>query len=209
MAYDDEEQLDAIRDWWQRNGRSVIIAAVAALAAVVGWQQWQAWQDRQAASAAGDYAAVLDAINDSRADAAANRLQALREAHADSPYPVLGTLALATAELAEGRASEAADLLAWVGSERADSPLAAVARLREAEALTAAGADAEALAALEPAPDGPLRGRYLELRGDLLMAQGDREAAVAAYREALQRVQGERRSLVEVKLFDAGGAPAS
>ena len=209
MAYEDEEQLEKLRNWWRQYGRTVVVGVLAGVAAVVGWQQWQAWEARQATAAAQDYAAVITAINQGDVEAADNRLTLLRDDHAGSPSAVMATLAVATAELADGRADTAADLLAWVSEERADSPLTAVARLRHAEALAAAGRDDEALAATEPAPDGPLLPRYLELRGDLLVAQGDRDGAIAAYQEALERAPGQRRSVLELKLNDLGGVPAS
>jgi predicted negative regulator of RcsB-dependent stress response len=209
VAYDDEEQLEAIRDWWHRYGRLVIIAAIAVLAAVLGWQQWTAWQERQAANASADYAAILQALNSDDREAAGNRLRTLREAHADSPYVAMATFAVATAAMDAGNPGRAADALGWVTDQQADSPLAVVARLRQAEALRVEGDRSAALAVLEPLPDGPLRGRFLELQGDLEVAQGNTDAAIEAYQQALQAISGQRRSLVEIKLFDLGGAPAS
>jgi predicted negative regulator of RcsB-dependent stress response len=209
VAYDDEEQLEAIRDWWHRYGRLVLIAAVVVLAAVLGWQQWTAWQERQAANASADYAAILQSLNNGDREAAGNRLQTLREAHADSPYVAMATFAVATAAMDAGNAERAARALGWVAEEQSASPLAVVARMRQAEALRVQGHRDAALAALEPVPDGPLRGRFLELQGDLRVAQGDTEAAIAAYQQAIEAVSGQRRSLLEIKLFDLGGAPAS
>jgi len=209
VAYEDDEQLEALRDWWRRHGRSVVVGAVAALALVVGWQQWHAWQDRQSAAAADEYSAVLQAINEGEPEAAANRLASLRDSHGDTPYAVMATLAVATAEMAEGKPQAAADFLAWVGDERPDSPLANLARLRQAEALAAAAEREAALAVLDPVVDGPLRARYFELRGDLLAESSDRQAAIEAYQRALSESGGQRRSLVEVKLLDLGGEPAS
>lgn len=209
MAYEDDEQLEALRDWWRRHGRGVVIGVAAALALVVGWQQWQAWQDRQQAAAADEYSAVLQAVNEGEAEAAANRLESLRDAHRDSPYATMATLTVATAELAEGRAASAARLLDWVNAERPDSPFADLARVRQAEALAVVGKRDEALSVLDPITDGPLRARYLELQGDLLAESGEREAAIESYQQALSEAGGQRRSLVEVKLLDLGGEPAS
>ena len=209
MAYDDEEQLEAIRAWWHRYGRTVIVTVAAALAVVIGWQQWGAWQDRQMAAAASDYAAILASLNAGDREAAANRLEVLREGHADSSYAAMATLAVATAEFSADEAGAAADSLGWIPANQPGSPLAVVARLRRAEALSAAGDDQSALMALEPPPEGPLRPRYLELQGDLEAALGNTDAAIDAYRQALEETGGQRRSLLEIKLFDLGGAPAS
>lgn len=209
MAYEDEEQLEAIRAWWRRNGRAVIAGVVLAVAGVLGWQQWNAYQERQAQAAAETYAAIAGALEDADLEAARNRLASLREAHEDSPYAVLASLRLASAQLAAGEPEAAAETLAWASGRDPGAGLAAIARLREAEARAAAGDDAGALAALDPVPDGPLRARYLELRGDLLVARGEREAAIEAYRGALAEAGSQRRGLVEVKLTDLGVDPAS
>ena len=37
---EEEEQIEAIRNWWKENGRSVIAGAVLGLAAIFGWQGW-------------------------------------------------------------------------------------------------------------------------------------------------------------------------
>ncbi len=210
MAYDDEEQLLAIRQWWQHNGRIILVTAAVAMLAVVGWQQWGAWQQRQVLAASADYAAILQSLNADDRQAASNRLEELRGEHAGSPYAVLASLAMATAEMAQGEAAQAAEYLAWVESEQADSPMAEVARLRRIEALAATGDDdSAALAAIEPLPEGPLQARFLELQGDLLAAQGNRDAAIEAYQKALNAASGQRRALVEVKLADLGGEARS
>lgn len=204
MAYEDEEQLEALKVWWQRNGRVVIIAAVLGIALVLGWQQWGSWQARQAANAAADYQAVMGALNRADREVAINRTKQLQDTYAQSPYTVLASLAVASAEMAENQPQQAADLLAWITRTQPQSPMAAVARLRQAEALMAAGDNQAALTLLEPPASGPLAARYQELIGDLQAARGDREAAISAYRAALQRSAGQRRALVEVKLFDLG-----
>jgi predicted negative regulator of RcsB-dependent stress response len=204
LAYEDEEQLEALKAWWQRNGRVIVIAAVVGLTSVLGWQQWSSWQDRQAAAAAADYQAVLSALSQNDREAATNRVVQLQQDYAKSTYAVLASLAVATAEMADANASDAAALLGWVSEAQPDSPMAPVARLRQAEALAAAGDNAAALAVLDPPIQGPLEARFYELRGDLELAQNDKEAAIEAYRSALQRSAGQRRSLVEVKLSDLG-----
>lgn len=206
MAYEDEEQLEALKVWWQRNGRVVIIAAVLGIGSVLGWQQWGSWQARQAANAAADYQAVMSALNRADREVAINRTEQLQDTYAQSPYSVLASLAVASAEMAENQPQQAADLLAWITRTQPQSPMAAVARLRQAEALVAGGDNQAALTLLEPPVSGPLAARYQELMGDLQAANGNREAAISAYRAALQRSAGQRRALVEVKLFDLGAS---
>ena len=50
----EEQQIEAIKKWWQTNGNSVLIGIALAIAAVLGYQTWN--QNKQANSEA---AAVL------------------------------------------------------------------------------------------------------------------------------------------------------
>jgi predicted negative regulator of RcsB-dependent stress response len=40
----DEEQLEQIKEWWQRNGMPLLAGAGLALVLVFGWQFWQKHQ---------------------------------------------------------------------------------------------------------------------------------------------------------------------
>lgn len=209
MAYEDEEQLEEIRDWWRRNGRAVLIGAGAAIAIVIGWQQWGAWESRQQAAAASEYAAVLANLRDQDANAALERFSSLQDQHARSPYLAFSGLAIAAHQMRADEAQAAADTLSQVSAQAADGVFSDLVRLRRAEALMAAGQDAEALALLDPLPEGLLAGRYFELKGDLNRALGEREAAIDAYQQARELAQGQRRALVELKLGDLGERPTS
>lgn len=209
MAYEDEEQLEQIRDWWRRNGRSVLIGVGAALAMVIGWQQWGAWEARQQASAANLYSSVLANLNDSNLSAAVEQFTVLSDAHSRSPYAVFAGLSVAAQQVEQGEPETAAETLSQLDPQAADSVFADLVRLRHAEALAAAGQNDVALSALEPVSAGDLAGRFLELKGDLLFATGEREAAIQAYQEALEQLLGQRRTLVELKLGDLGERPSS
>ena len=37
----EEEQVEALRRWWNENGKSTVAVIVIALAAGLGWQAWQ------------------------------------------------------------------------------------------------------------------------------------------------------------------------
>ncbi|MEX2327847.1 MAG: tetratricopeptide repeat protein, partial [Pseudomonadales bacterium] len=40
MAETDEEQIEAIKKWWDENGKSILIGIVLALGGVFGYQAW-------------------------------------------------------------------------------------------------------------------------------------------------------------------------
>ncbi|HEX6004662.1 MAG TPA: tetratricopeptide repeat protein, partial [Burkholderiales bacterium] len=46
MAYDlqEQEQLDAIKGWWEQYGRLVMIAVIACLVTIAAFQGWRYYQ---------------------------------------------------------------------------------------------------------------------------------------------------------------------
>ena len=60
----EEEQIQAIKDWWKKNGSSLLIGIGAALAIVFGWQAWQNHQAQQRTEAANQFANLLNAFSD-------------------------------------------------------------------------------------------------------------------------------------------------
>ncbi len=37
----EEEQVEALKDWWKENGRSLLLGVALALAIVFGWKGWE------------------------------------------------------------------------------------------------------------------------------------------------------------------------
>lgn len=94
----EEEQLAQIKDWWQRNGKPLVLGAVIALVLVFGWQFWQKHQINQAQSASVVYQQLLGAALESgEADAAeVSRLgNLLKKDFAGTHYAQYGSLFVA------------------------------------------------------------------------------------------------------------------
>ncbi|NIU63259.1 MAG: tetratricopeptide repeat protein, partial [Pseudomonas stutzeri] len=110
----EEEQLAQIKDWWQRNGKPLVLGAVIALVLVFGWQFWQKHQINQAQSASVVYQQLLGAALESgEADAAeVSRLgNLLKKDFAGTHYAQYGSLFVAKVAVESGRLDEAASEL--------------------------------------------------------------------------------------------------
>lgn len=202
----DEERVEALKGWWQANGRSVIAALILAIAGVVGYQQWYAYRAKQAEEAASIYSQFNAAADRERA---AQAFESLRSEHGSSPYAVLAAMSLARQHADEGALDQAAELLRWAADGADDPALAALARLRLARVLLAREDFQGATAALGEPPEHGYRSGYYELRGDILLAQTQRADAADAYRKALEAAAAlgaQRRQLLQMKLDAAGGA---
>ena len=207
----EEEQIQAIKDWWKKNGSSLLIGIGAALAIVFGWQAWQNHQAQQRAEAANQFATLLNAFADESDENASETVafvaESLRNDYGKSAYAIYGNLVLARQQMVEGEDPGAAvETLSWALEKAADHPaLELVIRNRLARAQFAAGEHDAALATLDNATDADaFAAIFSELKGDVLLAKGDRDGAREAYLAAREQSQQGRSGILELKLSDLG-----
>jgi len=205
-AQSEEEQLVAIKEWWQRNGMPLLTGGALALAGVLGWQFWQDYRVNQSQAASALYQQLVDVSLNSPGTPDVARVSELAgrlgKDFAGSHYAQYASLLLARVAVEGGRLDEAAAELRKVLDAPADATLGEVARQRLARVLAAQDKADEALALLagEAAP-AFVAGRE-ELRGDLLAGLGRTGEARAAYQKA-RAAQGEDAGgMLDIKLDD-------
>ena len=207
----EEETVQAIKDWWKKNGSSLLIGVGAALAIVFGWQAWQNHQMQQRTEAASQFAELINAYSDetdeNRADTVAYVAENLREKYSDSAFAIYGMLMLARQQVMDqGDPEGAIESLTWAREKAGESgALALVIRNRLARAQFAAEQYEDALATIEGTGNtGSFGAIFTELKGDILLAQGNREGAREAYLAAREMNQQGRSGILELKLSDLG-----
>lgn len=202
----EEEQVEALKRWWQENGRSTVIAIAVALSAAFGWQGWQRYQENQAAEASNLFSQMLEAASALEEGADGSRFEelasTLREQFPRSSYAQFAALHEARLAVEAGQNGEAERDLRWVLSRaQAGSDTHQVAQLRLARVLAGRGQVEEALALLEGG-SGYYRAATAMARGDVLL-QASRDAeALAAYREA-QTLLAEYPGQLQVDTLEA------
>ena len=55
----DEADLEALKRWWDENGKGIVAAVVVAVLGTVGWQQYQGFTASKAEAASDLYASML------------------------------------------------------------------------------------------------------------------------------------------------------
>jgi predicted negative regulator of RcsB-dependent stress response len=206
----EEEQLEAIKRWWRENGVGVILGVVVGLGALAGWKGWTWYQNEQAMAASAIYDEVTTALENDDAGAVTEGASTLRDDYGGTVYGALGALAAARVAVDGDDLEAAAEWLRWAANEGSGADVPHVARVRLARVLAAAGDPDEALTLVEGEPPVGYGGLFAEVRGDILAEQGEREAAIEAYRAALEASGPVTdRALVQRKLNHLGGdAPA-
>lgn len=209
MAYDLEEQekLDAIRDWWARYGTLCIIIAFAVAAGVLGWRGWQWYQSNQNAQAMGYFEALESASTQDTPEAYARinaASETLRSDFAQSGYTSRAVLIAAWSLQNRGELEAAKEQLEWLVKNSKDTALVSLARLRLAGVLLELNDYDQAQAQLKEAPT-PFIGLYADRRGDIYAAQGQREQAKDEWEKALVALNGKPASqIVQLKLDAIG-----
>lgn len=202
---DEHEQGERVREWVRQNALGVIGGIAVALVLVWGWGKWQDHLHAKRVARGEAYSAFSSAV-------AAGELEQARALVASSglgegTYGSLVALELAAAQVGANDADAAIATLSGLAGE-VDPALAQVVARRLAVLLVDAGRSDEAIAALGDARDAA----SLEVRGDAEHAAGRLEQAREAYAAALEVLDEAavgQRTLLEIKLTDAGGTPAN
>lgn len=219
LDLEEQEQLSAIKAWWNQWGNLITWGVIAVSVSIVGMQAWNWYNRDQAAKASAIYSALQES-------ALAGDLKKMREAagelterYGSSQYASLGALLSARVHVDKGDTKTARAQLEWVKDNGSDAVVKDLARLRLAYVMIEEQAFDEALKLLEGKSDPTLDARFLEARGDVHLMREQPEEARKAYQSALDRLdeqikagdevttlaQQSYRNIVEIKLDAVGG----
>lgn len=210
MAYDLEEQdrIDALKAFWQRYGNFILTTLTVVLFAVAAYRGWQWWQQREAYQAAQAYETLRTAVAQKNVEQIKANAGTLFESHPKSAQAQMAALLTAKAHQENGDLRAAKAPLQWAAEKAVDLEFRHLARLRLASVLIEEKSFDEALRVLAVDDPGRFAAMYANRRGDALLLQDKADEARAAYRQALERMEGgdALRAEVQLKLDALGGA---
>jgi predicted negative regulator of RcsB-dependent stress response len=184
--YDTEEQqVEAIKDWWKENGKAVIFGAVIGLGGLFGWRFYQDSVTSAQEAASASYTKTIQTLATKGVDGEAD-VQSFIDSNNKSEYAVLAAMQLAKAQVQAGNLDEALAQLEWAKNATGDAALKPVITYRVARLQAEQGNFDAALSELANIKEQSWTGRVSELRGDISLRKGDKSAAYAAYTEAQQ-----------------------
>jgi predicted negative regulator of RcsB-dependent stress response len=205
--YDDEAEVEQLRRWWRENWMALAGGLVLGLAGIFGWEAWQQARTAKAEGASQVYETLKKTSPDDKARIGELWAQLGGEL-SSTPYAAQGALLLASQAAMREDWAEAQSKLEWVDQHTDDAGLKKIARLRLARVHWQQQKPEEALKLLQIADDDPFAPLYQELRGDIQLAAGDRDAARGAYQKALELgPAAASREALQRKLGDLGAAP--
>ena len=215
----EEEQVEALRRWWQENSKSMFAAIALALAASFGWQSWQDHQTTQAEMASSVYQDMLEAVSQlTAAPASADQVATarhlagtLKTEYAATTYAQFAALHLAKMAVADADLAAAEQELRWVLTANPAPEIQLLTRLRLARVVAAQGDTTAALAILEDKDGGSYAASYAEVEGDIYLQLGQRDQARTAYGRASTLVLGDGATIsrsLRLKLESLNPIPA-
>ncbi len=180
----EHEQAEQLRSWLGENWIWLVAGVALTLGGYYGYRWWESRQASRSLEAGQRYAAMLNAIGGNKRDEGLRIADEITGEYADTPYADQATLMLARLDVDSGKFPSAETRLAGVAKDSKDPELRLVARLRLARVQLAQGRYDDALATLDAVAEPSVEPRVLELRGDVKLAQGEKTAALEAWRKA-------------------------
>jgi len=221
VAYEpsEEEQVEAFKSWWRKNGTSVISGLALAAALSLGWQWWQGQQELKAQHAGQVFAEMSLALesaestgNTPGATPDFQKSRALAEQllseFPESFYAELAGLSLARMDFETQQADAARARLEHLSEHAKNEAIRPLARVRLARLLWGTGQADAALKNLDGFWPESYRSDVEALRGDILVSQARLDEARKAYDAALAQATllGLETGLLRIKRDDLGGA---
>ncbi|WBA08129.1 YfgM family protein [Salinivibrio kushneri] len=190
----EEQQVEAIKKWWRDNGKAVVIGAVVGLGALYGWRYFQSQQLANQAQASQQYEQVLSNIE-------SGDTVSLSELEGHEGYHALAALQLAQKHVAQGELDSAREQLKKAQQAVKDDALYGLVTTRLARVEAELENYSAALSELGTVTAESWTAKVEEIRGDVLLRQGDKQAARDAYAASLAAAES---PTVNMKLDNLG-----
>jgi predicted negative regulator of RcsB-dependent stress response len=209
LDLEEQEQLDQLKAFWKRYGNLLTWLLIAVLAAYAAWTGWNWWQRDQSVKSGAMFDQLDKAAQAGDADQAGRIFADMKDRFPHTAFTEQGGLTTAKVQLDKGQADAALATLTWVGANAPEPEYQTVAKLRAAGILLDQKKYDDALKQLDGATAPDFAALVNDRRGDVLLAQGKKDDAKAAYTKAWQAMDSkiEYRRLIEAKLTALGAAP--
>ena len=210
LDLDEQEQLDQLKAFWKRYGNLLTWLLIVVLGGFAAWNGWNWWQRDQAGKSSAMFDQLDKAAQAGDVDQATRVFADMKERYPRTAFTGQGGLLAAKLQAEKGKPDAALETLAWVGANAGELEYQAIAKLRAAGVLLDQKKYDAALKQLDGAANAPdFAALFDDRRGDVLLAQGKKDDAKAAYAKAWQAMDPkvDYRRLIDSKLTALGAAP--
>lgn len=203
----EEEQIEAFKTWWKKNGTSLVLAVSVGVAGYFGFQAWQQNQENHLAEASSLFESMSQAATDLSEEKNLKTVSFIADQLVndfdDTGYATFAHLFQAKVDVVTEDYDAAIDTLNEAKASTDDVTLKAISDLRISKVLVHQGKLDKALTQLAMINLTEFDSLKLELKGDVLLAQGKTEEARASYQAALSAQTPQAQNpLLDIKLQD-------
>mgnify|MGYP000013954149 CR=1 FL=1 len=211
----EEEQVEALKKWWDENGKSLIVTVVVVLAGYFGWNGYQENQRSQGEAASSIYQQLVNKATKPLAEqteADKTELETvaaqLKAEYPTSLYAKFAGLYIAKFAIEANNFDAAATELQLLVDAGEQGPVTYLAQVRLARVFIQQEKLDEALALVTTTPDASFAAQYEETKGDVLFAKGELAEALGAYQAARASATalGINTQVLSRKIDDLAGA---
>jgi predicted negative regulator of RcsB-dependent stress response len=207
----DDEQVEDLKRWWEKNGKFVILLLIAVIASVVGGRTWNDYKSGKSEAASAVFDNMVSAIREQDVEKIEQFGGDVIAKHADSQYAVMSALALAKTDIEKQEFDSALQRLEWALANASTAELQHVIRIRLARLQVGTDKADAALQLINSVEDPQaFKSMYAVIKGDALFAKGDKTAAVVEWQQAIEdsSLSPQLKNFVQMKLDDAGAGKA-
>lgn len=203
---EEQEQLDTLKHFWADYGRLIIAGVVAFVVGVGGIQGWKYYKRTQARDASVQFGKLDAAVAKGDINEIRNVGNDIVDRYPRTSYAPMAALVVAKTERDAGDLDAAASRLEWVAKNAASEEARMLSRLRLAGVLLDQEKYDAALKLLDEKVTEAFVALYSDLRGDVLIAQGNMAEARAAYQQALDKSDEASgwRNVIQIKIDALG-----
>jgi len=208
LDHEEQEQLAALKGWWEEHGNMVVIVVAAIAIAAASWRGWDWYQTKQSRQASALYEMLTRAVEAGDAKTMRDASGALAVDYSRTLYASMGALVSARYYFDHHDLKGAKAQLDWVLEHSRSDDLKDLARLRLAGVLLDEKSYDDALKQLDAPHGEAYAAQYAALKGDVLVAKHESRQARAAYQVALDKADKDDnafRQSVQIRLEALGG----
>ncbi len=190
----EEEQIEALKNWWFRYGKRILLVFGVVFVGFLIWQYVDQQQRNESELASENFARLVEELSRHGVSQPISRdsiqiigeiADSINKEYRDTFYSQLATLTKARLDVEQDELDSAAKELRLVMENRSDELDYLIIRLRLARVESARGNIEEALSLVQGIDTGSHKSLYEEAKGDFHLIQGNRAAAHSAYQSAL------------------------
>ncbi|CDZ78288.1 hypothetical protein BN59_02598 [Legionella massiliensis] len=185
----EEEQLAAIKKWWNRHSNTLTVVLSLLLLTVAGFRYWNWHQEKIASQASTAYERLMVAFSNQDDKGIQSYANQLINDYGKTIYADAARLALAKQDVSNEKYDQAQQSLEYVAAHSKMPALKQIARIRVARLLASKKAYDKALTELTVVDDAAYKPVVNELKGDIYAATGQYQQAILAYKEAITEVR--------------------